>query len=480
MTEPPCSTTSTPTRPPRSSPAPSRAGGGWLRPDEVEALLAAYGIALVEQRRVSSVAAAAKAAAELGGDVALKGIAPGIVHKAQAGAVRLGLAGPTAAKRAAQEIATQLDAAGTPAAEFLVQRMADPGVEMLVGVLADERFGPVVACGAGGGTAEVLGDVQVRLAPLAREDALDMISRLRSLALLHRADADVERARGHRRPHRRARRRPPGDRRAGSEPGDGLRRGRCRGRRARPRRAAGRSARVPGGRPVKRIGLLGGMSWESTAEYYRLINQLVAEQLGGLHSADCLLRSVDFAEIEALQREGLWSEAGERLAREAQHLEAAGAELLVLCTNTMHKVAAEIEIAITIPFVHIADTTAAAVRGDGLNRVGLLATGYTMEQDFYVGRLRMEHSLDVLVPERADRKIVHDVIYDELCRGVIKDASRDEYRRIIGTLVERGAQAVLLGCTEIDLLISAEDSPVPVYDTTRLHAERAVTLALAP
>ncbi|MDA0169569.1 GNAT family N-acetyltransferase [Solirubrobacter taibaiensis] len=167
-------------------------GGGWLRPDEVEALLAAYGIALVEQRRVSSVAAAAKAAAELGGDVALKGIAPGIVHKAQAGAVRLGLAGPTAAKRAAQEIATQLEAAGTPAAEFLVQRMADPGVEMLVGVLADERFGPVVACGAGGGTAEVLGDVQVRLAPLAREDALDMISRLRSLALLHRAGADVE------------------------------------------------------------------------------------------------------------------------------------------------------------------------------------------------------------------------------------------------------------------------------------------------
>ena len=156
--------------------------------------------------------------------MALKGVAPGIVHKAQAGAVRLGLSGPTAAKRAAQEIATQLEAAGTPAAEFLVQRMADPGVEMLVGVLADERFGPVVACGAGGGTAEVLGDVQVRLAPLAREDALGMISRLRSLALLHRADADVERARGHRRAHRRARGRPPRDRRAGSEPGDGRRR----------------------------------------------------------------------------------------------------------------------------------------------------------------------------------------------------------------------------------------------------------------
>ncbi|RKQ88112.1 acyl-CoA synthetase (NDP forming) [Solirubrobacter pauli] len=167
-------------------------GGGWLRPDEVEALLAAYGIALVEQRRAATPAAAAKAAAELGGAVALKGVAPGVVHKAQAGAVRLGLAGPTAVKRAAQDVAAKLEASGTPVGDFLVQRMAEPGVEMLVGVLADERFGPVVACGAGGGTAEVLGDVQVRLAPLAREDALDMISRLRSLALLHRADADVE------------------------------------------------------------------------------------------------------------------------------------------------------------------------------------------------------------------------------------------------------------------------------------------------
>lgn len=167
-------------------------GGGWLRPDEVEALLGAYGIALVEQRRAATPAAAAKAAAELGGAVALKGVAPGVVHKAQAGAVRLGLAGPTAVKRAAQDVAAKLEASGTPVGDFLVQRMAEPGVEMLVGVLADERFGPVVACGAGGGTAEVLGDVQVRLAPLAREDALDMISRLRSLALLHRADADVE------------------------------------------------------------------------------------------------------------------------------------------------------------------------------------------------------------------------------------------------------------------------------------------------
>lgn len=231
---------------------------------------------------------------------------------------------------------------------------------------------------------------------------------------------------------------------------------------------------------MKRIGLLGGMSWESTIEYYRLVNELVAEQLGGLHSADCVLRSVDFADIELLQREDRWSEAGERLAREAQNLEAAGAELLVLCTNTMHKVAAEIELATTIPFVHIADTTAAAVRGDGLERVGLLATAYTMEQDFYTGRLRNDHGLQVVTPPARDRKVVHDVIYDELCRGIVSDLSREKYRRIMADLADQGAQGILLGCTEIDLLVGADDSPVPVYDTTRLHAERAVTLALAP
>jgi aspartate racemase len=231
---------------------------------------------------------------------------------------------------------------------------------------------------------------------------------------------------------------------------------------------------------MKRLGLLGGMSWESTIEYYRLVNELVAERLGGLHSADCLLRSVDFTEIEVLQRSDRWDEAGARLADEARALEAAGAELLVLCTNTMHKVAAEITAAIGIPFVHIADTTADAVRAAGLERVGLLATGYTMEQDFYVGRLRDVHSLDVLVPDAGDRKIVHDVIYEELCRGIVDDGSREEYRRIMAGLAERGAQGILLGCTEIDLLVGQEDSPVPVFDTTRLHAERAVTLALEP
>src|SRR6476661_1163933 len=205
---------------------------------------------------------------------------------------------------------------------------------------------------------------------------------------------------------------------------------------------------------MKRIGLLGGMSWESSIEYYRLVNEITRERLGGLHSADCLLRSVDFAEIEVLQRENRWDEAGERLAAEARALAAGGAELLVLCTNTMHKVADALTAAVDIPFVHIADTTAHAVRAAGLSRVGLLATGYTMEQDFYVGRLRDVHGLEVLVPLQ-------------------------EYRRVMRELADRGAQGILLGCTEIDLLVGPQDSPVPVFDTTRLHAERAVELALA-
>ncbi len=230
---------------------------------------------------------------------------------------------------------------------------------------------------------------------------------------------------------------------------------------------------------MRRIGLLGGMSWESSAEYYRLVNEATRERLGGLHSADCVLRSVDFADIEVLQREGRWDAAGERLAAEAAALVSAGAELVVLCTNTMHKVAGEITDAIGVPFVHIADTTADAVRAAGLDTVGLLATAYTMEQDFYVGRLRERHGLEVLVPGEQDRAIVHAVIYDELCVGVIDDGSRDEYRRIMRGLAERGARGILLGCTEIDLLVGPEDSPVPVFDTTRLHAERAVELALA-
>jgi aspartate racemase len=229
---------------------------------------------------------------------------------------------------------------------------------------------------------------------------------------------------------------------------------------------------------MKRIGLLGGMSWESSAEYYRIINQLVRDRLGALHSADCVLRSVDFAEIEQLQRAGAWEQAGERLAREATGLLEGGAELLVLCTNTMHKVADAISDAVAIPLVHIADASAEAVRSQGLSRVGLLATAYTMEQDFYVDRLRDLHGLEVLVPDAPDRRIVHGVIYNELCLGVVRKHSRDEYRRIMRRLQEMGAQAILFGCTEIELLVGPDDSPVPVFDTTRLHAERAVDLAL--
>ena len=224
-------------------------GGGWLRPDEVEALLDAYGIALVEQRRVSSVAAAAKAAAELGGPVALKGVAPGVVHKAQAGAVRLDLHGPTAVRRAAQEIAQRLEAAGTPVEDFLVQRMAGAGVEMLVGVLADERFGPVVACGAGGGTAEVLEDVAVRLAPLALEEAHEMIDGLRSPRAARARAGGRRRAGGHRRARRRARRRAPRDRRARPQPGDGRP-----GRRARSSTPACGSRRRPSSPCSRRSG----------------------------------------------------------------------------------------------------------------------------------------------------------------------------------------------------------------------------------
>ena len=230
---------------------------------------------------------------------------------------------------------------------------------------------------------------------------------------------------------------------------------------------------------MRRIGLLGGMSWESSAEYYRFVNEAVRKRLGGLHSADCLLRSVDFAAVEELQRTGRWNEAGKLLTAEALALVAGGAELLVLCTNTMHRVADQIAAAVEIPFVHIADTTADAVRAAGLSTVGLLATAYTMEQDFYVGRLERTHGLAVVVPDAEDRRLVHDVIYQELCLGIVKEDSRQAYRRVIGDLVGRGAEGILLGCTEIDLLIGPPDAPVPVFDTTRLHAERAVDLALA-
>ena len=226
------------------------------------------------------------------------------------------------------------------------------------------------------------------------------------------------------------------------------------------------------------IGLLGGMSWESSAEYYRLANQLVRDRLGGLHSARLVLASVDFADVERLQVAGLWEEAGQLLGEVARGVEAAGAEMLLLCTNTMHKVADQVQAAVSIPLLHLADATAAAVRLDGLSTVGLLGTAFTMEQDFYRDRLA-GYGLHVLVPDAADRAVVHRIIYEELCLGVVREASRQAYRRVIERLVAAGAEGVILGCTEIDLLVGAADSPVPVYPTTRLHVEAAVTAALA-
>ncbi|MFF1694492.1 aspartate/glutamate racemase family protein [Streptomyces sp. NPDC058257] len=227
---------------------------------------------------------------------------------------------------------------------------------------------------------------------------------------------------------------------------------------------------------MKTIGLIGGMSWESSAEYYRLLNELVRERLGGLHSARCVLYSVDFAEIERLQAAGEWEQAGEVLARAAEGVEAAGAELVLLCTNTMHKVAEQVQEALSVPFLHLADSTADAVLRGGLRRVGLLGTAFTMEQDFYRDRLAAR-GLDVLVPDAEGRALVHRVIYEELCLGVVREESRVGYQKVIGDLVRNGAEGVILGCTEIELLIGQEHSRVPLFPTTRLHAEAAVAAA---
>jgi aspartate racemase len=227
---------------------------------------------------------------------------------------------------------------------------------------------------------------------------------------------------------------------------------------------------------MKTIGLLGGMSWESTALYYRLINEAVKQRLGGLHSAPMIVNSVDFHYIEELQREARWEEAGRLLGEQAQAVERAGASMLVLCTNTMHKVAPTIERAISIPLLHIADTTASAITSAGISKVGLLGTRFTMEQDFYVGRLQ-EHGLDVLVPDAGGRDLVHRVIYDELCLGRVRPESRERYREVIAGLVARGAQGILLGCTEITMLVGPQDCGVPAFDTTALHALAAVDAA---
>jgi len=229
---------------------------------------------------------------------------------------------------------------------------------------------------------------------------------------------------------------------------------------------------------MKTIGLLGGMSWESTALYYRLINEEVNRQLGGLHSARIVMVSVDFEPIEVMQREGDWQAAGAALAEAARQVEAGGADLLVICTNTMHKVAPWIQNAIGIPLLHIADATARRIRAAGIETVGLLGTNFTMEQDFYRGRLVDEYGLNVLVPPKPDRDLVHHIIYDELCQGVVKDASRDVYLRIIEDLRARGAEGIIEGCTEIVMLVQQPHTEVPLFDTTSIHAEAAVRKAL--
>ncbi|NKE59582.1 aspartate/glutamate racemase family protein [Lentzea sp. PSKA42] len=225
------------------------------------------------------------------------------------------------------------------------------------------------------------------------------------------------------------------------------------------------------------IGMLGGMSWESSAEYYRLANVLVRERLGGLHSAKVVLHSVDFAEIERMQVEGRWDDAGKALAEAATSLQAGGADFLVLCTNTMHKVFDEIQAAVGIPMIHLGDTTADAIKKAGLTTVGLLGTGFTMDQPFYRERLE-SHGLTVLLPSTEDRETVHRIIYDELCLGVVRDESRRAYQDVIARF--EGAEGVILGCTEIELLLTQDDVPLPVFPTTRLHVEAAVERAILP
>lgn len=227
------------------------------------------------------------------------------------------------------------------------------------------------------------------------------------------------------------------------------------------------------------IGLIGGMSWESSAEYYRILNQGVRDRLGPTASARCLLWSFDFSEIEELQHKGDWEGLTVRMIDAARRLEAGGAEVLVICTNTMHRMAPAVQAAVNVPLLHIADPTAERIKAAGFGKVGLLGTAFTMEQDFYKGRLAGEHGLSVLVPDEEDRATVHTIIYEELVAGKVTAKSRDAYRGVIARLVRNGAEAIILGCTEIMLLVRPEDSPVPIFDTTALHAEAAIAFALA-
>lgn len=228
---------------------------------------------------------------------------------------------------------------------------------------------------------------------------------------------------------------------------------------------------------MKTIGLIGGMSWESTVTYYQIVNEVVKEKLGGLHSAKVLLYSVNFAEIEAYQANGQWDESAEVLAQAAENLEKAGADFVLICTNTMHKVAPQVQSRIHIPLIHIAEATADALKENNISKVGLLGTKYTMTQEFYKNKL-IEAGIDVLIPEGNDINVVNDIIYNELCLGNVKAASKKEYLRIIENLKQRGAQGVILGCTEIGLLIQQQDTELPVFDTTQIHATKAALLSI--
>ena len=230
---------------------------------------------------------------------------------------------------------------------------------------------------------------------------------------------------------------------------------------------------------MKTIGLIGGMSWESTLEYYRIINEAVKEKLGGFHSAEMVLYSVDFAEVEAFQHRGEWDRAAVLLTEAARRVEAAGADFALLATNTMHRVFDEIRKGIRIPLLHIADVTGREIQARGLKRIGLLGTRFTMEQEFYKGKLARDFGIDVLIPDEAERRAIHGILYDELCLGAVKDASREVFRKIIGGLESRGAQGIVLGCTEIPLIVKQKDYALPLFDTTDLHARAAVDLALS-
>ncbi|MEZ9057950.1 aspartate/glutamate racemase family protein [Vibrio pelagius] len=230
---------------------------------------------------------------------------------------------------------------------------------------------------------------------------------------------------------------------------------------------------------MKTIGLIGGMSWESTASYYKALNEGVKERLGGLNSAKVVLFSVNFDDIEKLQHQGKWDETAVLLSQAAKSVEKAGADFLMICTNTMHKVVPEIESRISIPILHIADATANVLQADGIEKVGLLGTRFTMDQDFYKGRLTDKFGMEVLVPNSEDQETVHSIIYDELCKGIIKENSKEQYLAIINKLYQQGAQAVILGCTEIALLVNQEDTQVPLYDTTEIHAKQGVEYALS-